>query len=128
MLKQVALIAFLGMSASAMAGQWQVKVGGSAVAPTTDTTVSGLGVVKADSELAFTPSVEYFFNDNISAELLLAAPISHDVTLNGVDAVKLKHLPPTITAKYHLLEQLLNRQLSPAIDLPLQKQKDPIMK
>lgn len=101
MLKQVALIALLGMSASAMAGQWQVKLGGSAVAPTTDTTVSGLGVVKADSELAFTPSVEYFFNDNISAELLLAAPISHDVTLNGTDVVKLKHLPPTITAKYH---------------------------
>lgn len=101
MLKQVALISLLGLSASAMAGQWQVKVGGSAVAPTSDTSVSGLGVVKADSELAFTPSVEYFFNDNISAELLLAAPISHDVTLNGVDAVKLKHLPPTITAKYH---------------------------
>ncbi len=101
MLKQVALISLLGFSASAMAGQWQVKVGGSAVAPTSDTSVSGLGVVKADSELAFTPSVEYFFNDNISAELLLAAPISHDVTLNGVDAVKLKHLPPTITAKYH---------------------------
>jgi len=101
MFEKVALISLLGLSASAMAGQWQVKVGGSAVAPTSDTSVSGLGVVKADSELAFTPSVEYFFNDNISAELLLAAPISHDVTLNGVDAVKLKHLPPTITAKYH---------------------------
>lgn len=101
MLKQAALIALLGMSASAMAGQWQVKVGGSAVAPTSDTSVSDLGVVKADSELAFTPSVEYFFNDNISAELLLATPISHDVALNGTDVVKLKHLPPTITAKYH---------------------------
>ncbi len=36
MLKQVALIALMGMSASAMAGQWQVKVGGSVVAPTGD--------------------------------------------------------------------------------------------
>ena len=33
MLKQVALIALMGMSASAMAGQWQVKVGGSVIAP-----------------------------------------------------------------------------------------------
>ncbi|MFV5464300.1 OmpW family outer membrane protein, partial [Acinetobacter sp. 207] len=50
---------------------------------------------------AFTPSVEYFFNDNISAELLLATPISHDVLVNGDSAVKIKHLPPTLTAKYN---------------------------
>ena len=104
MLKQIALITLMGLSASAaMAGQWQVKVGGSAIAPTQDTTVAALGNAKieADSELAFTPSVEYFFNDNISAELLLATPISHDVTVNGSNALKLKHLPPTVTAKYN---------------------------
>ena len=102
MLKQVALIALLGMSASAMAGQWQVKVGGSVIAPTGDSSIlDGAATVKADHEYAFTPSVEYFFNDNISAELLLATPISHDVLLNGEKAVKIKHLPPTITAKYN---------------------------
>jgi outer membrane protein len=104
MLKQIALITLMGLSASAaMAGQWQVKVGGSAIAPTQDTTVAALGnaTVEADSELAFTPSVEYFFNDNISAELLLATPISHDVLINGAEAVKIKHLPPTLTAKYN---------------------------
>lgn len=103
MLKQVALIALMGLSASAMAGQWQVKVGGSVVAPTESTSVADLGGIKveADNEFAFTPSVEYFFNDNISAELLLATPISHDVQAAGVNAVKIKHLPPTITAKYH---------------------------
>ena len=103
MLKQVALIALMGMSASAMAGQWQVKVGGSVISPTADTNVTNpaLGTFEADHEYAFTPSVEYFFNDNISTELLLAAPISHDVALNGNDVVKIKHLPPTLTAKYH---------------------------
>ena len=104
MLKQIALITLMGLSASAaMAGQWQIKVGGSAVAPTQDTTVAALGnaKVEADSELAFTPSVEYFFNDNISAELLLATPISHDILTNGAEAVKIKHLPPTLTAKYN---------------------------
>ena len=85
-----------------MAGQWQVKVGGSAIAPTQDTKIAnGTLTVEADSELAFTPSVEYFFNDNISAELLLATPISHDVLINGAEAVKIKHLPPTLTAKYN---------------------------
>ena len=100
MLKKVALIALLGMSASAMAGQWQVKVGGSVISPTADAKTA-LGTIKADDELAFTPSVEYFFNDNISAELLLATPIGHDVLLDGDKAAKIKHLPPTITAKYN---------------------------
>ena len=101
MLKQFALIGLMGLSASAMAGQWQVKVGGSVVSPTGDTSVAGVGTVKAEDELAFTPSVEYFFNDNISAEILLAAPINHDVSLDGTEVVRIKHLPPTITAKYH---------------------------
>ncbi|MFV5518681.1 OmpW/AlkL family protein [Acinetobacter towneri] len=101
MLKQVALIALMGMSASAMAGQWQVKVGGSVISPTQDATVIPGVVAEADHEYAFTPSVEYFFNDNISAELLLATPISHDVLVNGDSAVKIKHLPPTLTAKYN---------------------------
>ena len=101
MLKQVALIALMGISASAMAGQWQVKVGGSVISPTQDTTVPNVGHFEADHEYAFTPSVEYFFNDNISAELLLATPISHDVLVNGDSALKIKQLPPTLTAKYH---------------------------
>ena len=101
MLKHVALIALMGMSASAMAGQWQVKVGGSVISPTQDTTDPDLGHFEADHEYAFTPSVEYFFNDNISAELLLATPISHDVAHEGENKIKIKHLPPTLTAKYH---------------------------
>ena len=101
MLKQTMLIALLGMSASAMAGEWQLKIGASLISPTGDYKLAG-STVEATDELAFTPSVEYFFNDQISAEILLATPISHDVALDGVDVVRIKHLPPTITAKYHL--------------------------
>lgn len=101
MLKQVTMIALLGMSATAMAGEWQVKVGVSALAPTSDTTVAAGTVAEADKELGFTPSVEYFFNDNISTELLLATPFNHDILVNGAKSAKIKHLPPTITAKYH---------------------------
>ena len=100
MLKQLAVIALLGMSASTMAGEWQVKVGGSVVSPTGDTKTA-LGTFKADYEYAFTPSVEYLFNDNISAELLLATPISHAVLLDNQTVLKIKQLPPTLTAKYH---------------------------
>ncbi|MDQ8936272.1 OmpW/AlkL family protein [Acinetobacter rudis] len=101
MFKQLALVALLGVSASAIAGPWQVKLGGSVLAPTSDTNVAGLGTVKADHEFNFTPSVEYFFNDNFSAELLLAAPFNQDVLLDGNRVAKVKHLPPTLTAKYN---------------------------
>ena len=104
MLKQVALVALMGLSASAMAGEWQVKLGASVLAPTQDSNVLAGGAftnVDTSSEYSFTPSVEYFFNDNISAELLLATPFSHDVESNGQKIASFKHLPPTITAKYN---------------------------
>ena len=102
MLKQAALIAVMGLSASALAGQWQVKMGASSLAPSSDTEIAAGLVVEADQEYGFTPSVEYFFNDNISAELLLATPFHHDISLQSVGKVaKIKHLPPTITAKYN---------------------------
>ena len=102
MLKQAALIALLGFSSSAMAGGWQAKVGASVLSPTGDSTLAPGLLVEADHEFGFTPSIEYFFGDTpISAELLLATPFNHDVLLNGSKVAKVKHLPPTITAKYN---------------------------
>ncbi len=113
MLKQVALIALMGLSASAMAGDWQVKVGASALAPQNDDNgtlnvplaAGGSAALKADvsNEVNFTPSVEYFFaNSPISVELLLALPFDHDVNIGTIEnAASFKHLPPTITAKYN---------------------------
>lgn len=113
MLKQTAFIALLGMSASAMAGDWQVKLGASALAPQNDDNgtlnvplaAGGSAALKSEisNEINFTPSVEYFFNNStISVELLLAAPFKHDVELEGLGEVaSFKHLPPTLTAKYN---------------------------
>ena len=99
--KKALVIALMGVSSFTFAGNWQVKFGGSVIAPSEDTTTP-LGVVKADHEYAFTPSVEYFFGQSpFSAELLLATPINHDVLLNGEKKARIKQLPPTITAKYH---------------------------
>ncbi len=96
----------MGVSSFTFAGNWQVKFGGSVIAPSEDTTTP-LGVVKADHEYAFTPSVEYFFGQSpFSAELLLATPINHDVLLNG-EKKRIKQLPPTITAKYHFKTRLV---------------------
>ena len=61
--KKALVIALMGMSSFTFAGNWQVKFGGSVIAPSEDTTTP-LGVVKADHEYAFTPSVEYFFGQS----------------------------------------------------------------
>ena len=69
MLKKLLVITLLGLSSTAFAGGFQVKVGGSVIAPTADTTLAPGAVVKGDHEFAFTPSVEYFFGDTpFSAE------------------------------------------------------------
>jgi outer membrane protein len=103
MLKKIVLISLMGLSVSAVAGPWQVKLGGSVVDPTDSTNVAGVGKVEATREGAITPSVEYFFNDNVSVEVLLAAPINHGVEVAGVKSLEIKQLPPVITAKYHLI-------------------------
>ncbi|WP_338560167.1 OmpW/AlkL family protein [Acinetobacter sp. KS-LM10] len=94
----------LGIISTAQAGNWQLKLGTSLLAPNSNNGV--LAGAKADVSYEFnlTPSVEYFFGDSpFSAELLLAvAPFKHDIQLDGVEAAEFKHLPPTITAKYHL--------------------------
>lgn len=100
--KKALVVVLMGMSSFTFAGNWQVKFGGSVIAPSEDTTLAENTVVKADHEYAFTPSVEYFFGQSpFSAELLLAAPVNHDVLLNGNKVASLKQLPPTITAKYN---------------------------
>lgn len=99
----VVALSFCAVSTS-FASNWQLKVGGSLLAPASNNgTLAG---AKADVsyEYNLTPSVEYFFGDSpFSAELLLAvAPFKHDIKLDGAEAATFKHLPPTITAKYHL--------------------------
>lgn len=100
----------MGLSTSVFAGGWQVKVGGSVLAPSKDNNTLANGLVtnaKADHAFSFTPSVEYFFGDSgVSTELLLATPFKHDVTANvaGGESEKIasfKHLPPTLTVKYN---------------------------
>jgi outer membrane protein len=43
MLKNVLVVALLGLSSTAFAGGFQVKVGGSVIAPTDETKIAGVG-------------------------------------------------------------------------------------
>ena len=109
MLKKIALISVLGgLSSMAMAAPFEgftVKVGASVLDITGESDLVGGAVPKASAsdEVNFTPSIEYrFANTPFSAEVLLALPFKHDVTAGGTKIASVKHLPPTITAKYNL--------------------------
>lgn len=97
----VAVIAGLAFAAPAQAGvldNFQVKVGVSGILP--DESGDPIDVDISDE---YVPSlqIEYFFNDNISAELLCCVA-THDVeTTGGLDLGEVTHFPPTVTLKYH---------------------------
>lgn len=83
-----------------------MKVGVSGVLPDESATISTIG---GDIDISdeFVPSlqIEYFFNDNMSAELLCCMA-QHDVkavgaVLGTVDLGQVAHFPPTLTLKYH---------------------------
>lgn len=98
----VAAIAALAFAAPANAGvldNFQVKLGVSGILP--DEEGSPIPVDISD-EYVPTLQIEYFFNDNVSAELLCCVA-THDVTAAGgaIDLGEVTHFPPTVTLKYH---------------------------
>jgi outer membrane protein len=97
-----AALAALAFTAPANAGvldKFQVKLGISGILP--DEEGSPIPVDISD-EYVPTLQVEYFFNDNVSAELLCCVA-THDVTAAGgaIDLGEVTHFPPTVTLKYH---------------------------
>lgn len=83
-----------------------VKVGVSGILPEESAKISTIGG-GANISNEYVPSLqlEYFFTDNISAELLCCVA-EHTVkavgtSLGTVDLGKVTHFPPTLTAKYH---------------------------
>ena len=107
MLKKIAIATLVaGLSSVALAneGGLTVKVGGSILDITGNSDLKyGVTDVAASDEINFTPSIEYRLpNTPFSAEVLLALPFKHDVNSGSTKIASVKHLPPTITAKYNL--------------------------
>jgi outer membrane protein len=90
----------LTVPAAAADPTWMMRLRAIAVEPDASSSISGLDVKgQWAPELDFT----YFFNRNVSAELILATT-RHEVTLNGTSLGKVSVLPPTITLQYHFNE------------------------
>lgn len=102
-----AAIAALALVAPAQAGvleNFQIKVGVSGVLPDESASTSIGGDVDISDEWVPSLQLEYFFNDNVSMELLCCVA-THDVAavdtvVGDVDLGEVTHFPPTLTLKY----------------------------
>ena len=101
--------ALVGVSATALAddGPFVVRVRGLDIRPANQSdAIPALGVAadKIDVSSKWIPDIdlEYYFAPQWSTELLLTVPQQHEVLVEGVGSLgTFKHLPPTLTAKYH---------------------------
>lgn len=106
MLKHVLLAtSVLALSAAASA-DLTFKAGLGYLDPTAKKDIApNIPKAKVSSEMAVLPSFDYrFANSPFSAELLLASPFEHTVSIpddKKPDIAKFKQLPPTLTVKYN---------------------------
>lgn len=113
-------LAAVGLTATqAMAAEqspWQVRARVVNISPANGSdAIPGLAAADAITVSNKTiPEVDinYYFTPNLSAELILTYPQKHDVALNGTNIGSFKHLPPTLTAKYHFMPEA---QMSPYV-------------
>ena len=103
-LSAAVLLALAASTASAQdAGTWVFKLGLHNVDPKSDNGSLANGALKADvgSEVRPTITGEYLFSPQWGVEVLASWPFRHEVSLNGVKAASVKHLPPTVSVQYH---------------------------
>lgn len=108
MLKRVLLAtSVLALSAAASA-DLTFKAGLGYLDPTAKKDIApNIPKAKVSNEMAVLPSFDYrFANSPFSAELLLASPFEHTVSIisdnnKRADIAKFKQLPPTLTVKYN---------------------------
>lgn len=105
----LAAICLAANQAAAQQGPWQVRarVVNISTANGSDP-VAGKGAsdrITVSDKTIPEVDISYYFTPNLSAELILTYPQEHDVKLDGVKIGTFKHLPPTLTAKYHFMPE-----------------------
>ena len=86
---------------AAESGPWQLRLGASLVDPKDDNGSLAGADASVSREAGPSLGVTYFLTANLAADLLLATPFRHDVSLNGNRIGDVEHLPPVLSLQYH---------------------------
>ena len=95
------LVSGAAFAQQAKDGPWMVRVRAvDLVSSNSDSTGLGLSI---NNKWIPDVDISYFFNKNISAELILTVPQQHTLTSSklGKDIGTVDHLPPTLLLQYH---------------------------
>jgi outer membrane protein len=105
----LAALGFAATQAMAQESPWQIGVRAVNISPANNSDpVGGVGAsdrITVASKTIPELDIDYYFTPNISAELILTYPQSHNVYLDGNVIGSFKELPPTLTAKYHFMPE-----------------------
>ena len=99
-------LAFAAPAFAQEAGSFTVGLGFGHVAPKENN--GALANMRSDIGTDVRPvaTFEYFVQDNLGVELLLATPFKHAISLEGAGEIgETKHLPPTLSLNYHFANQ-----------------------
>lgn len=105
-MRQLAMLAGLAVAlgqAHAQDSNWSLSLGVHQVKPRSNNGSLAGGALAVDIDNAVRPTLvlNYHFSPRWSLDVLAAVPFKHTVALNGVDAVDITHLPPTVSLLYH---------------------------
>lgn len=104
LLSRTALATALALAATSVqaSDDWFFRVGATNVNPQSDNgTLAGTLRTTVDSNTQIGLTIGRHLNDNWAIEVLAATPFRHTASLNGAEAVDLKHLPPTVSLQYY---------------------------
>lgn len=97
----VAALALPGLSLGADS-PWTLRVGAHNVDPKSETQTAA-GPIGADPAASLTLNVDYAITESLTIDLLAAYPFEHDLTSGGTTIGSTKHLPPTLSLQYRLV-------------------------
>jgi outer membrane protein len=104
LLSRTALATALALAATSVqaSDDWFFRVGATHVNPDSDNgTLAGTLRTTVDSNTQIGLTIGRYLDDHWAIEVLAATPFRHTASLNGAEAVDLKHLPPTVSLQYY---------------------------
>ena len=82
---------------------WNVRVGVSHIATESEPSTTSAGEVRELSSTGLSLNLNYAFTPNWVLDVLGALPFEHDLEVDGNEVGSTRHLPPTVSMKYHFM-------------------------
>ena len=80
-----------------------VRVGVHDIVPAGGTSQTAAGGITVESKAGLSFNIDYWVCHNVDVDVLGVNPFTQDIKLNGTRVGSTRHLPPTLTVRYHFV-------------------------